>query len=430
MSASDTIFALATPSGVSGVAVIRVSGTQVPLIIKALCGAVRPRIASLRKLVFEGELLDEALVLYFPAPHSFTGEEIVEFQTHGSLAVIEAMVKALGSFPQTRPAFAGEFTRRAFANGRLDLTQVEGLADLLAAQTHHQRRASLNQLGGALSKLSERFRNDLLMVLALIEATLDFPDEGDVTEKALFQAKAKLTTLVSDLSALLYEAPKGRVQRDGLVITLLGAPNAGKSALLNYFAGEEMAIVSPVAGTTRDPIICELIIKGVPVRLIDTAGLRESDDGIENEGMKRTKAWATKADLIWQLTDLRFASETSYENAWTIGTKLDLYPANPALDYCLSSKTGEGCEALLHALEAFVSSYITGEPALLVRERHVVLLKEANNSLITALSLHDDQSDLIAEEVRMALRAIGRLTGHVGVEEMLDKLFLEFCIGK
>jgi tRNA modification GTPase len=430
MSAAETIFALATPSGVSGVAVIRVSGVQVPSIIKALCGAVRPRIASLRKLMFEDELLDEALVLYFPAPHSFTGEEVVEFQTHGSLAVIEAMVKALGRFSETRPAFAGEFTRRAFANGRLDLTQVEGLADLLAAQTHHQRRASLNQLGGALSKLAERLRNDLMMVLALIEATLDFPDEGDVTEKALLQAKTKLNALVFELSTLLYDAPKGRVQRDGLVITLIGSPNAGKSALLNYFAGEEMAIVSPVAGTTRDPIICELNIKGVPVRLIDTAGLRESDDGIENEGMKRTRAWADKADLIWHLTDLRFGCETTYKEVWTIGTKSDLYAANPAFDYCLSSKTGEGCEALLHALEGFVAGFITGEPALLVRERHIVLLKEAHSSLLTALSFSDDQSDLIAEEVRTALRAVGRLTGHVGVEEMLDKLFLEFCIGK
>jgi tRNA modification GTPase len=430
MSSADTIYALATPAGVSGVAVIRVSGQETKAIIKALCGNVKPRYASLRKLIYKGDVLDEALVFYFPAPHSFTGEDVVEFQLHGSLAVIDSMFKVLSALG-ARPAFAGEFTRRAFANGQLDLTQVEGLADLLAAHTDRQRKTSLSQLGGALSKAAERFRNDLMHILALLEATLDFPDEEDVTVQAVYDAKALMVIVSQKLQTLLEESPKGRVQRDGLVITLLGAPNAGKSALLNYFAGEEMAIVSPVAGTTRDPIICELVIKGVPVRLIDTAGLRESADGIENEGMKRTRAWAEKADLIWHLADLRFASETNYKDAWLIGTKLDLASKNISYHHNLSSKTGEGCDALTLALEHWVSSYISGEPALLVRERHVVLLKEVYLAIETALAYDFERlPDLVAEEVRIALRAIGRLTGHVGVEEMLDKLFLEFCIGK
>jgi tRNA modification GTPase len=351
--------------------------------------------------------------------------------------VIDGVLKALSTFSGVRPAEAGEFTRRAFMNGRLDLTQVEGLADLLSAHSDVQRRSALAQLKGAMSAPMIRMRNDLIHILALLEATLDFPDEGDVTDAPLAEAQTRMGHLQQTVLTLLADAPLGQKQRDGVIVTLVGAPNAGKSALLNWFARDNLALVSPIAGTTRDPVVCDLTIEGQLVRLVDTAGMRETSDIVETMGIEKSYAWASRADIILHLTDLSdpvdfaFTSPKGVE-VWSVGTKIDLNPhSSPLVQFAISTTTGQGCEALRAALVQAIAASVRKEPALVVRERQLFHVQTISSALNAALTLDwNAYPELVAEQARTALTAIGQLTGHVGVEEMLDALFLEFCIGK
>jgi tRNA modification GTPase len=430
----DTIFAAASGFGRAAVAVIRLSGPGTRAALEALAGGVpeQARRMSLRTLRHSTtrEPLDQALVVWMPGPNSFTGEDQAELQIHGGVAVRAAVLSALATVEGCRPAEPGEFTRRAFLNGRMDLSAVEGLADLVDAETEAQRRQALRQLEGALGNAVEAWREEALQILALLEAALDFSDEGDVPEGLEREARRRIETLRGSLVHVLAR-PSGERLREGFVVVLAGAPNAGKSTLLNALARREVAIVSPVAGTTRDVIEVRCDLGGLPVIFVDTAGLRDSTDRVEQEGVARARARAAAADLVLWLVAPDGERVQPEGSGLVVGTKADLGPA-PDADLLVSAATGFGLDTLLAQIEAAAQQALGGGDAVLTRERHRLALQDALSSLDRALDVmfQGGPTELATEDVRLATRAIGRITGRVDVEDMLDRLFGAFCIGK
>ncbi len=446
----STIFAPATAAGKAGVAVMRISGPEAKDVL-GLCapkGALLPRKAVLRKIgkPGSGEIIDQAVVLYFPAPDSFTGEEVIELHTHGGRAVTHALLEALGSMPHFRLAEPGEFTRRAFENGKMDLTEAEAIADLVNAETEAQRKQALRQMAGALGKLYEDWRDRLSHCLAYIEGAIDFSEE-ELPQDMIDAQQAQLHRLRDEMGRHLDDNHRGERLREGFSVVLLGPPNAGKSSLLNALARRDAAIVSPTAGTTRDLIDVHLDIGGYPVILTDTAGLRglscEAGHGaIENEGIKRAKERAAHADLkivvfdgaLWPHTDEATQTQIDQDTLIVVN-KADLIrerdgaSGKAAGPLFISALTGEGIDALLaQMLREIDARYGVTESPSLTRERHRAALEECARHLDRALQA--PQTDMRAEDVRLAMRSLGRITGRVDVEDLLDIIFKDFCIGK
>lgn len=446
---TETIFALATAAGRAAVAVVRVSGPATRDVVTALAGKVPPpRQAGLRRLKHDGVELDEALVLFFEGPASYTGEDAAEFHVHGGQAVVEALLQALTELG-LRLAEPGEFTRRAFENGKLDLTQAEGVADLIDAETEGQRRQALGQVGGALSQHYERWRDLLVNALAMLEAAVDFPDE-DLPQEVASRARPALEALATEIDAALSDASRGHRVRDGYRIALVGAPNAGKSTVLNGLANRDAAIVTPIAGTTRDIIEVSLVLGGYRVLLADTAGLRETDDLVEAEGVRRARAWARDADLrVWIIDGFHVehpwgaAAGLLAPGDWVLINKMDI--ADPAavasaeaaltargLTVRTAMAKADGAVDRLRAeLAVHVTTALTGaEFPAATRLRHTERLREARAYLGRALSESGLEVELAAEDVRLAARALAKITGRIDTEDVLDRVFSSFCIGK
>jgi tRNA modification GTPase len=440
--AGDTIFALSSGGLPAGVAVIRMSGPGVRFGLETLIGAVpEPRRVCLRSIRSAGsDVLDQGLVVFFAAPASFTGEDVAELHVHGGRAVVAAILDRLAMLRGFRPAEAGEFTRRAFGNERLDLTQVEGLADLIAAETEAQRRQAQRQSDGTIGRLYESWRGRLVRARALIEAELDFADEEDipasVSSEAWRIAEAVRQEIVSHI-----EDRRGERVREGVEIVVLGPPNAGKSSLVNAVAQRDVAIVTPEPGTTRDVIEVRVDLDGYAATLVDTAGLRQADGVVEREGVRRAEARAAKADLVLWLGDAREEQEKPPALAATIvrvGTKIDLIDSAAErarrladFDYGVSSATGEGVTVLLADLGRAVAEELGGGDAVVAtRARHRAALRACADAIGTAVGDDGRGLELRAEDLRRAGDALGRVTGRIGVEEMLDVVFRDFCVGK
>lgn len=441
---NDTIFALASAPGRAGVAVIRASGPLAGAALDALAGAPRPapRRAALRRFKAQsGAAIDHGLAVWFPAPASFTGEDCAEFHVHGGPAVVSALAEALVD-QGLRPAGAGEFTRRAFEHGKMDLTEAEGLADLIDAETEGQRAQALSQMTGALRQLYEGWRGDLIAVLAALEGEIDFPDEDDVPDHLADTAGAPLDALIAALDSHLDDGRRGERVREGFTIALIGAPNAGKSSLLNALARRDAAIVTDVPGTTRDVVEVRLVLGGFPVILADTAGLREAADRVEAEGVKRAIARADGADLRLCVVDV--SRETSWEGLDRLGpgdaviwNKMDLVsgppPAAPdgVAPFETAANTGAGVEALLAWLAEQVTERLSRREApALSRARHRDAVSRSLEHLRAARLRVGDAPELAAADVHMALRRLESLTGRIDVEDVLDRVFSQFCIGK
>jgi len=433
---TETIFALATPPGRGAIAILRLSGPGVDTTLSALgAGASRARMASLRNLSHGGAILDQALVLRFPGPASYTGEDCAELHLHGGRAVVEAVAEALTELG-LRPAEPGEFTRRAFEHGRMDLAQAEAVADLIDAETASQRSQALGQLDGALSRTYARFRTDLLKALALVEAEIDFPDE-DVPDNLARMAGPVLDSLIADLRQALADAARGERVRSGYRIVLIGETNAGKSSLFNALVAREAAIVTPVAGTTRDVLDAELIIGGYAVTLSDTAGLRLSEDVVEVEGVRRARARAEAAELrLWVRApgDIPGQAATLIRPGdLTVLTKADLGPVvtDDADTVVVSTATGTGLAALHDRIAARLMADLAGTdfPAV-TRERHRRRLVEALAAVEAGRAALDHGPEMAGDDLRRAATALGRVTGAIGVEDILGEVFSTFCIGK
>lgn len=510
MSDRPTIFALSSGRPPVAIAVIRISGPRAGAALTALGIKIpesrQARFARIRD-PRSGEIIDEGLVLWFAGPRSETGEDVAELQVHGGRAVIAAVLDALASIDGLRMAEPGEFTRRGFENGKFDVTAVEGLADLVGAETEGQRRQAFRQMAGLLGNRAEAWRRDLIKALALVEARIDFSDEADVPEDLVTPSLTIVRELRGEIAAALADGHRGERLREGLVVAIAGPPNAGKSTLLNRIAKREVAIVSPHAGTTRDVIEVHLDLGGLPVTLLDTAGIRETDDPVEQEGVRRARERAADADLVlWMLdasdaepTDdlvLPVAGSGKQPEIWRVRNKIDLLerPAtsnesvfhsigdenstnmankslknivtssltdknesilsfnkslanvvtevlkgrsgagfsSTSLEFAISASSGAGFEALLAALADHAESHLAGgEQSLVTRARHRQALEETLAALERALSGDlAGQEDLLAEELRAATAALGRLTGRVDVEDVLDVIFRDFCIGK
>ncbi len=446
---TETIFALATAAGRAAVAVVRVSGPRTRDVVSALAGRVpAPRQAALRRLRQNDVELDEALVLWFEGPASYTGEDTAEFHLHGGRAVVEALLEALVSLG-LRLAEPGEFTRRAFENGKLDLAQAEGVADLIDAETEGQRRQALGQIGGALSERYDRWREILIQALAMLEAAVDFPDE-DLPEAVASRARPGLKVLNDEIGAALADVSRGRRVREGYRIALVGAPNAGKSTLLNGLAERDAAIVTDTPGTTRDIIEVPLVLGGYRVLLADTAGLRETGDAIEAEGVRRARAWAREADLRLWIIDGFHVKHPPGEGGdllrpgdWVVINKTDIadhgaveaaaegYAERGWGVQTLSAAVAGDISNLREALVAHVAAALSGsEFPVATRLRHAERLREAQSYIQRALSDADFEVELAAEDVRLAARALAKITGRIDAEDVLDRVFSSFCIGK
>ncbi len=449
-SSPETIFAPSSGPGRAAVAVIRLSGPACASVCQRLTGRPPPpaRRAALRPLrdPESSELLDRGLVIWFPGPASFTGEDVLELQVHGSRAVLTGLLDGLAGLPGLRPAEPGEFSKRAFLNGRLDLTAAEGLADLIAAETRAQARQALRQLDGALGRLYDGWRQRLLEALARLEAEIDFaPEEADVPASLRAEVRPRIAQLAAEMAAHLTDRRRGERLRAGLTIAVLGPPNAGKSSLVNRLAQRDVAIVTAEPGTTRDVLEVHLDLEGYPVTVLDTAGLRATVDAIEAEGVRRARNRADQADLRLLLFDgARWPAldgstlALADQDALCVVNKADLVALPAALQVGeraalpLSCRTGEGFDRLLSALGDAAAERLTpaAGPAP-TRSRHRAALRAA----LEALERFDQAPDgaelaLLAEDLRLAARALGRLTGRVGVDDILDLIFAEFCIGK
>lgn len=421
---ADTIFAEATAPGRAGVSVVRVSGPLAGHAIAKMCGTLpEPRIASLRPVkALSGELLDEALVLFFEAGSSFTGEEVVELQLHGSIAVVRAVLGELQKIDGLRAALPGEFTRRALESGRLDLTQVEGLADLIAAETDLQRQQAMRVFGGSLAGLVDVWRQKLVRAMALIEVTIDFAEE-EVPADVSAEVNELLLDVVGQIDNELLNSQFSERVRHGFEVAIIGPPNAGKSSLLNCLSGRDAAITSPIPGTTRDIIEVRMDLEGIPVTLVDTAGLRETDDSIEAEGVARAQDRASSADLRIALGQM---CESSDIDTITVTAKADLGATGPGL--VISSVTGSGVSELVDEIGTRLRCRASMSGSA-IRQRHVAALHRARDSLEKAACTGAD-AEILVEDIRLTVVHLGELLGRVDVEDLLDVVFSDFCIGK
>ena len=435
----ETIFALSSGRLPSGVAVVRVSGAKTRFVIETICGNLpQPRTANLRLFKNRsGDMIDRGLILFFPGPNSFTGEDCAEFHLHGGKAVVDAMISTLYTFQGCRIAEAGEFTRRAYANGKFDLTAAEGLADLIAAETDSQRRLALQISSGAQAQLYSGWRTELIRARALIEAELDFADESDVPGSVSDQVWQSMANLALLIEKHVEDGKRGAIVRDGYRVVILGAPNAGKSSLLNALAGSDVAIVSDEPGTTRDLIEIKLDLGGLTVLVTDTAGLRDTEGKVERLGIERAWDRANTADLILTLTDLSdpiqpVAPELEGD-LLKIGTKADLISntAPTDCDLVISTRTGAGLDELVKLLteRAEAAAGDLSDP-LPTRRRHIELLADTRKEINAAIQEHAAPLEIRAEYLRRASHSLGRITGDVDVEDILDVVFSQFCIGK
>ncbi len=452
---TDTIIALASGSGRAGVAVIRASGAHVLAILEGISGsaAPKPRMAAIRTLRdADRGFLDEAIVVWMPGPNSYTGEDVVEFHVHGGPAIVEAVLASATKSGLCRIAEPGEFTRRAFDAGRLDLTQAEAIADLIDAETEGQRRQAGRLYQGEAARTFEGWRDLLMTAMAALEASIDFPEEADIPGEINLAALEPIEALAADLGAALGDAGRLRSVREGFRVAILGPPNAGKSSLMNRLARREAAIVSPLAGTTRDVVEVRLVLAGYPVWVADTAGLREASDAIEAEGVRRALTRAGEADLrIWvsDASERDVSRETSLDagRLHYVGVrpgdlhvlnKADLIASAPAVAgsedvFVVSAQTGAGLDGLERRLTQIVRERLDADEAPLVtRARHRELVEEALAAVERGLegARIDRGAELVSEDLRLAARALGRITGSIDAEDLLDRIFSQFCIGK
>jgi tRNA modification GTPase len=451
----DTIFALSSGRPPAAIAVVRVSGPRARVALEKMTGRLpEPRRATLARVrdPATGNVIDEGLVLWFPGPKSETGEDMAELQIHGGRAVIAAVLTALARLEGFRHAEAGEFTRRAFENGRMDLTAVEGLADLVAAETEAQRRQAFQHLKGLLGERAETWRQRLIEALALVEAGIDFSDEDDVPKDMMARALELVRPLADEIGRA--GAGQGERLREGLRVAIAGPPNAGKSTLFNRLARREAAIVSPFPGTTRDVLEVHLDLGGYPVTVLDTAGIRETSDPVEQEGVRRASEQARSADLVLRLVDAATTEPQAVSNLvgsietpagsalWFVVNKIDLAAGDQLQRvesafgreltvHLLSSATGAGVDELVNALAGFAERTFTPEPALVTRQRQRAHLEETVVALRGAQqAAREGREEIMAEQLRLATRALGKLLGRVDVEDILDVIFRDFCIGK
>lgn len=426
----DTIFALATAEGKAGVAVVRISGPSAHLAAMALAGSLPPAHSSAVRMLRDaaGEVLDHALILRFDQPRSFTGEDVVELQCHGSTAIIAAVLSELSRQEGLRLAEPGEFTRRALENGRLDLAQVEGLADLIDAETEAQRRQAQKTFAGALGGLAERWRTDLIRAAALIEATIDFADE-DVPTDVTPEVNSLLARVADELQRQTSGIEMAERIRSGFEVAIVGPPNVGKSTLLNHLAGRDAAITSEYAGTTRDIIEVRMDLSGLPVTLLDTAGLRETEDVVEGIGIDLALRRAKQADLRVFLTEGDDLPLEPLPEDIVLRPKAD---QSEQKENAISGLTGEGVSDLVDRISAILKAR-SQSAGLATRQRHKIAMERACSALIAGqqmMSLGPDHYDIAAEEIRTAIRALESLVGRIDVENLLDEIFASFCLGK
>ena len=438
---NKTIYAVSTGSGRAGIAVVRVSGPLASHSVVLLTGGLPERRRfSLRRLTDEtGAMLDEGVVVWLPAPRTVTGEDMAEFHVHGSPAVISALLRRLGSIDGLAMAEAGEFTRRAYANGRMDLVEVEGLGDLLAADSEAQRRLAMRLFSGEASSVYQGWREGVISALAMIEASIDFVEEEGVVEMARLQVLPLVDSLVKQLEAALAKAELAGLVRSGVKLVIAGPPNAGKSSLLNWLAGREAAIVSPIAGTTRDVIEARVMLQGVPVILTDTAGLRGmTEDTIESIGIARAENEVRDADVLMWVTaaDEAYAGPTSRRPDLHVLNKSDLIAQDSIQvrnddSFLVSVKTGDGLLELQKRIFSLLGERSgMAEDAVVVRERHRIAVQESIRILNDVKNANEMPLELMAEALRRVAYVLGSITGQVDVEDLLDKIFSEFCIGK
>lgn len=447
-----TIYALASAAGRAGIAVVRISGPAASGVLRALTPArpslPRPRVATRAILSAinaspgaDADVIDDALTLWFPGPASFTGDDVVELHVHGGQAVLDALFASLAQYPGVRPAAAGEFSKRAFLNGKMDLTAVEAVADLVDAETAAQRRQALAQMGGALARLYDGWRERLIKAMAFAEATIDFAEE-DIPDSLIADGLREVAAMSAEIHAHLADAGIGERIRSGLRITLSGAPNVGKSSLLNALAKRDVAIVSDIAGTTRDVIEVPLDLAGFAATLIDTAGLRETADSIESEGVRRAREQAAAADLRVYLLDAAAPGPLPAPDEVDLlvvnksdAVDTDDSPWWPNDAMVLSAKTGAGLSAFIDTLSARVRALTASRAAEsppLTRARHRAALQDCVAALdrVSAAAMGGGDIEMMAEDMRLAAQALGRITGRIDVEDLLDRIFRDFCIGK
>ncbi|TPM63905.1 tRNA uridine-5-carboxymethylaminomethyl(34) synthesis GTPase MnmE [Mesorhizobium sp. B2-2-4] len=440
MISADTIVALSSGRLPAGVAVIRISGPKTRFVVETIAGGmVKGRVASLRKLrAPDGGVLDSGLVIFFPGPGSFTGEDVAEFQVHGGRAVVARLLETIAGFEGVRHAEAGEFTRRAFLNGKVDLVRTEALADLVNAETEAQRRFAVQNAEGAQAELYLSWRRRLIHARAMIEAEIDFADEDDIPGSVSDTVWSDVSAMIGEIERHIAGFRAGEILRDGFEVVILGAPNAGKSSLFNALARRDAAIVTDEPGTTRDLLEIVLDLEGLRVRLTDTAGLRDAAGKVEAIGIEKARAKAHGADLLLILEDMADPYPVALQRegiaTLRVGTKLDLVHGQAAAggyDRAISTKDGTGVAELLTEIARLAAAQV-GEAGDILpsRLRHVELLGEANRFLLRAAESPDAGQELRAEDLRLAADRLGRIVGAVDVEDMLDVIFSQFCIGK
>ncbi len=446
MEEKPTIFALSSGAGKAAIAVIRISGPAASRIIEQMAPPLpRKRRAVLRKLRHPKtkEILDEGLVFWSAAPKTETGEDAAELQIHGGRGVVQAVLEALSNIEGCRLAEPGEFARRAFDNGKMDLAQAEGLADLIDSETEAQRRQALRQATGANSALYESWRAKLVNAAALVEAAIDFSDEGDVSSDAMQLSRRVVEGLAEEVRKHLDDGHRGEIVRDGFRVALIGPPNSGKSSLLNALAKRDAAIVSSEAGTTRDVIEVRLDLKGLPIVVSDTAGLRQANNIIEQEGVRRSMRTANEADLILWLTEVHGTQsalpaelQSSADKTLQVLNKIDLLGKGPPPNLpddliAISAKTGDGISALANRIATIASEQVSsGDEPVISSLRHRKLLETCAEALSAYLAGAAGETELRAEDLRRAATALGKITGRIDVEDVLDQVFHRFCIGK